>query len=92
MKLCSDNFDFSKAVRVVVPESWKNTIKEIWFEFYEQMDYWREYDLFKDNMIDLADAGLALIVFHNNEKLLISNSEWCTLMFFNNLSDEIKKL
>ena len=90
MILYKDDFDFVKAVKIEVPETWNDIIKEVWLEMnpsYSILD--STYTILNDEL-NLNTARDALIIFNNNQKLLISNSEWCTLIFFNNLRKETK--
>lgn len=67
-----DNFDYSKAYKVEINDG---SINCIWFEegglqnMSEPMELW------------LTDGHDALIEFSNGKKMIISNSEWCCLMW-----------
>lgn len=65
-----DDFNYSRASKVEVNDG---CIKCIWLEDSEIT----EFD--SRNAVRLTDEGFALLEFENGKKMLITNSEWCSL-------------
>jgi hypothetical protein len=71
----SEMFDLSTAYRKDINDGFINTI---WLEDAG----WDHVGVSDDNKeIDLQTAGNALIEFSNGKRILITNSEWCSINF-----------
>ena len=69
-KMRESDFNYNNACKVIINDG---SIKCIWFENCQA----QEID--EDNSLSLSDGECALIEFTNGKKMLITNSEWCSL-------------
>lgn len=64
------DFNYHEASKIELNDG---SINCIWLESSNT----NELDI--DNSVSLADGGYALIEFSNGKKMIITNSEWCSL-------------
>lgn len=67
-----ESFNFESASKIEVNDGF---IKCIWLQ---NVEYMRTPER-KDEWVDLAVGGDAVIEFENGKKMYISNSEWCSV-------------
>ena len=76
------DFSYYNAKIINVPIKLRGYIKEIWLEDMTLTSFASETSFDEDDSISLSTAKKALLIFHNDIKLVISNSEWCSLNLF----------